>query len=49
MHGGQLTGQGRTSTFVRSQEMAVGQLLAYFDRPLGFSRHLAAERIVADA
>ncbi|WP_406105592.1 hypothetical protein OG698_25245 [Streptomyces sp. NBC_01003] len=48
MHGGQLTGRGRTSTFVRPQETAAGHLRAYFDQPLELSHYLAAERLVAD-
>ncbi|MFI9777354.1 hypothetical protein ACIHCV_21975 [Streptomyces sp. NPDC051956] len=36
-------------TFVRSQEVAVGHLRAYFDQPLEFSRFLAAERLVAES
>ncbi|MFJ2728763.1 hypothetical protein [Streptomyces collinus] len=36
-------------TFIRSQESAAGHLRAYFDQPLEFSRHLAAERLMADS
>ncbi|WP_251093109.1 hypothetical protein [Streptomyces sp. Caat 7-52] len=36
-------------TFVKSQETAAAHLRAYFDQPLEFSRHLAAERLITDA
>jgi hypothetical protein len=44
--GGGLAGYIGT-TFMRSQETAAAQLIAYFIQPLEFSKYLAAERLVA--